>query len=156
MIPHSYRVPKEKYNGAIDPTDHVACFESTLDLYGTSDAIKCRMFPTTLIEMARSWYGSLPPQSISRFSQLRQLFVGQFLANKRQTKTLASFYSMTQGSDESLRTFIKRFTKAYAEVEEPNESCAVEAFRARISSEHIHYALYGSTLLGMHALVAKA
>ena len=63
---------------------------------------------------------------------------------------------MTQGPDKSLRTFIKRFTTAYAKVEEPNESCVVEAFRARVFSEHIHYALYGSTLLGMHALVAKA
>ena len=82
--------------------------------------------------------------------------MGQFLANKRQTKTLANLYSMTQGSIESLRSYIKRFTKAYAEVREPNESCAVEAFRVRISSEHIHYALYGSTLLGMHTLIAKA
>ena len=63
---------------------------------------------------------------------------------------------MTQGPDKSLRTFIKRFTTAYAEVGEPNESCAVEAFRAGVSNEHIHYALYGSTLLEMHALVAKA
>ena len=63
---------------------------------------------------------------------------------------------MTQESDESLQTFIKRFTTAYAEVGEANESCAVEAFRVGVSSEHIHYALYGSMLLGMHALVAKA
>ena len=32
----------------------------------------------------------------------------------------------------------------------------MDAFRAGVSSEHIHYALYGSTLLRMHALVAKA
>ena len=82
--------------------------------------------------------------------------MGQFLANKRQAKTLANLYSMTQGPVESLRSYIKRFTTAYAEVGEPNENCAVEAFRAGVSSEHIHYALYGSTLLGMHALIAKA
>ena len=63
---------------------------------------------------------------------------------------------MTQGPVESFRSYIKRFTTAYAEIGEPNESCAVEAFRAGVSSEHIHYALYGSTLLGMHALIAKA
>ena len=63
---------------------------------------------------------------------------------------------MTQGPDESLRAFIKRFTAAYVEVGEPNESYAVEAFLAGVFSEHIHYALYSSTLLGMHALVAKA
>ena len=65
VIPPSHRVPKEKYSGTTDPTDHVACFESTLDLYGTSDAIKCRMFPATLIGMARSWYGSLPPNQLA-------------------------------------------------------------------------------------------
>ena len=82
--------------------------------------------------------------------------MGQFLANKRQAKTLASLYSMTQGSVESLRSYIKRFTTAYAKIGEPNESCAVEAFQAGVSSEHIHYALYSSMLLGMHALIAKA
>ena len=54
VIPPSYWVSKEKYNGTTDPTDHVACFENTLDLYGTSDAIKYRMFPATLIGMAQS------------------------------------------------------------------------------------------------------
>ena len=63
---------------------------------------------------------------------------------------------MTQELVESLCSYIKRFTMAYTEVREPNESCAVEAFRAGVSSEHIHYALYGSMLLGMHALIAKA
>ena len=82
--------------------------------------------------------------------------MGQFLTNKRQAKTLANLYSMTQGPIESLRSYIKRFTTTYAEVGEPNESCAVEAFQAGVSSEHIHYALYGSTLLEMHALIAKA
>ena len=45
VIPPSHRVPKEKYSGTTDPTDHVACFESTLDLYGTSDAIKYYQMP---------------------------------------------------------------------------------------------------------------
>ena len=31
-IPHTLKVPKEKYNGITNPINHVACFESTLDL----------------------------------------------------------------------------------------------------------------------------
>ena len=54
VISPSYRVSKEKYNGTTNPTDYVTCFESTLDLYGMSDVIKCRMFLATLIGMARS------------------------------------------------------------------------------------------------------
>ena len=35
------RFPKEKFSRTIDPTNHVATFESRMDLYGTTDAIKC-------------------------------------------------------------------------------------------------------------------
>ena len=54
VIPPTFRVPKEKYTGMMDPTDHVTCFKNMLDLYDATDAIKCRMFPATLIGMAHS------------------------------------------------------------------------------------------------------
>ena len=65
------KVQKEKYNGMIDPTDHITCFESTLDLYDATDDTKCRMFPNTLQGMARSWYDFFPAQSIFRFNNSR-------------------------------------------------------------------------------------
>ena len=51
VVFHTLRFPKEKYNGMTDPIDHVACFESTPNMYDATDAIKCRMFPSTLIGM---------------------------------------------------------------------------------------------------------
>ena len=53
-VPPNLRVPKEKFDGMTNPADHVACFESTLDLYDASVAIKCRAFPTTFKGVAQS------------------------------------------------------------------------------------------------------
>ena len=113
------------------------------------------MFPTTLIKMARSWYKSLPTLSIIRFKQFKKLFLGQFLANKRQVRMMVTVYKR-QGSTEPLKGYIKRFTITYVGIRNPNEGFMIETFRARAFSDHIHYALYGSDIVEMHGLVAKA
>ena len=79
----NFRVLKEKFDGMTDLTDHVIGFESTLDQYKASNAVKYRAFPATFKGVARLWYDSLPPQSITKFKQFKRLFVGHFMANKR-------------------------------------------------------------------------
>ena len=54
------RVPKEKFNGTINLTDHVTTFESHVDLYSMIDAAKCMAFSKTFRGVVRSWYDSLP------------------------------------------------------------------------------------------------
>ena len=73
IIPPTLRVPKEKFSGIIDPTDHVAAFESHMDLYGTTDTIKCRAFLATVKGVAQSWYDSLSAHSITKFKQFKKL-----------------------------------------------------------------------------------
>ena len=60
VVPPNLRVSKEKFDGMTGLAYHVPCFESTLDLYGVSDVIKCRAFPTNFKGIARFWYDSLP------------------------------------------------------------------------------------------------
>ena len=52
MVPLTIRVPKEKFSETTDPTDHVATFESHMDLYGATNAVKCRAFSVTFKGMA--------------------------------------------------------------------------------------------------------
>ena len=51
VISPTIRVPKERFNGITDPIDHATAFESHMDFYGASNAIKCRAFSATF----RGW-----------------------------------------------------------------------------------------------------
>ena len=92
VIPHTLRVPMEKYAGMIDLINHIAYFKSKLDLYGTTDAIKCKMFSTTLIEMPIL---GMSPSLLSQLLVLnnsKDCLCRTFFTNKRQTQTLASMW----------------------------------------------------------------
>ncbi|KAK2435525.1 hypothetical protein QL285_020578 [Trifolium repens] len=52
------------YDGLSDPDDHINNFNTILNFRNTSEAIRCRFFPTTLRKGALTWYTSLPPHSV--------------------------------------------------------------------------------------------
>ena len=86
MVHPTLRVPKEKFSGTTNPTDHIIAFESHMDLYGMNDVIKCRAFPATFKRVARSWYDSLPVQSIVKFKQLKKTVYRSFHGKQKVTQ----------------------------------------------------------------------
>ncbi|GAB2291989.1 hypothetical protein Dimus_038184 [Dionaea muscipula] len=78
-FPPGFRLPHfELYDGSTDPEDHVNSFEIKMQLFNVDDPIMCRAFPSTFKGAARKWCASFAPCSISRFSQLREAFIGHF------------------------------------------------------------------------------
>ena len=42
---------------------------------------------------------------------------------------------------------IKRFTVAFTDVKDPNESFAIQASKMGVANKHVHYALYNKNII---------
>ena len=82
-----------------------------MSLYTTSDAVFCRVFPTSLKGGALSWFTKLPANSIDCFETLIEKFDVQFATSRPHHLTSIALVGIRQEKGESLRMFIDRFSK---------------------------------------------
>ncbi|GJU50504.1 polynucleotidyl transferase, ribonuclease H-like superfamily protein, partial [Tanacetum coccineum] len=79
FLPNEYQIPKfQSYDGSTDPKEHVFLFTGIMSLYMFPDATWCKLFQITLRGNAWKWFSTLPPHSISTFSQLGKSFQTYF------------------------------------------------------------------------------
>jgi hypothetical protein len=94
-LPDKFKDPRvDKYDGRVDPSDHVEGFRAHLELCGTPNEIACQAIPLTLKGVAKEWFSNLKPQSIDSFDMLGHQFQNQFLAIRRRKKNPAYLLSL--------------------------------------------------------------
>jgi hypothetical protein len=130
-FPQRFRQPTSivKYNGETDPRVWLNDYRKACQLGGaTTDEVIIRNLPLHLTDSARTWLEHLPASQIHNWDDLVRTFVGNFQGTYVRPGNSWDLRACTQKPGESLRDFIRRFSKRCTELPSVAQSEIVHAF----------------------------
>ncbi|XP_030942042.1 uncharacterized protein LOC115967098 [Quercus lobata] len=147
---------KEKTDRSVDKMDHLNTFKTTLGLQQPPDEILCRSFPTTLKGAVREWFTKLPNSSIDNFDQLSSAFLRHFIGGQRPRRPVDYLLTIRQGEKETLRSYVKRFTRETLEVDETDDKVQLTTFKVGLRSRDLVASLAKNPPKMMAEMLLKA
>jgi hypothetical protein len=130
-FPQRFRQPTTivKYNGETDPRVWLNDYRLACQLGGaTSDEVIIRNLPLHLADSAQTWLEHLPASQIHNWDDLVHTFVGNFQGTYVHLGNSWDLRSCTQRPGETLRDFIRRFSKRCTELPSVAQSEIVHSF----------------------------
>jgi hypothetical protein len=109
-----YRPPANitKYDGETDPGLWLEDYRLACRTGGAeSDGFIIRNLPLYLADSARTWLENLPSDKIACWADLKEIFVGNFQGTYERPGNPWDLKSCRQKPKESLREYIRRFSK---------------------------------------------
>ena len=96
-----------------------------------TEATWCKIFPTTLVGIAQSWFSKgLENGSVTGYNDLVSKFRAKFVSSNRREKTTAELIGVKQNHDESLRDFLTRFSSEAAMITDLRQDVATFALQS--------------------------
>jgi hypothetical protein len=89
----------------------------------------CRIFPSSLGEIALRWFDRLEHGSIHSWKELSEAFTTRFITNTRKPKEVDSLMALAIKSGESLKSYSARYWETYNEIDLCGEDLAVRQFK---------------------------
>jgi hypothetical protein len=118
-----------KYSGETRPKLWLADYRLAYQLGGTDDDnLIIRNLPLFLTDAARAWLEHLPPAQISDWDDLVKAFAGNFQGTYVRPGNSWDLRSCRQQPGESLREYIRRFSKQCTELPNIIDSDVIGAF----------------------------
>ena len=127
-----------------------------LGLQQPPDEILCRSFPTTLKAAAKEWFTKLPNSSIDNFEQLSNAFLHHFIGGQRPKRLADYLLIVKQREKETLRSYVKRFTRETLEVNEADDKVQLTTFKAGLRSRDLVASLAKNPPKTMAEILLKA
>ncbi|XP_075655075.1 uncharacterized protein LOC142625275 [Castanea sativa] len=156
-VPLKFRLPQlEPFDGLKDPLDHLNTFKTTLGLQQPPDEILCRSFTTTLKGTALEWFTKLPTSSIDSFETLGIAFLRHFVSGQCPKRPADHLLTIKQGEKETLRSYVKRFTRETLEVDEADDKVQLTTFKAGLKSRKFVVSLAKNPPKTMAEMLLKA
>jgi hypothetical protein len=130
-FPQRFRQPTsiDKYTGETDPRVWLNDYRPTCQLgEATTDEVIIRNMPLHLADSAQTWLEHLPASQIHNWDDLVRTFVGNFQGTYVRPGNSWDLRACTQKPGESLRDFIRCFSKRCTELPSVAQSEIVHAF----------------------------
>ncbi|GMN19954.1 hypothetical protein TIFTF001_047019 [Ficus carica] len=133
ITPKFSNISFPRFDGMSDPHDHLLQYkhvvQSTNIPTGMLDDMMCKLFAQSLKGAALRWFCNLPAESIDSFDELSFEFMRSYSVHIQSGKTTKDLWGVIQGPHESLRAYIKRFSKAISEISGLDDGTAREALK---------------------------
>ena len=117
------------YNERTDPVAHIGHCHQRMALYRHNDPLMCRLFPSSLGEVALRWFNQIDRGTIGSWDQMTEAFVGRFITNSRRPKGMDTLMTMKLGDNESIKDYSARFWETYNDIDGCGEDVAVRTFK---------------------------
>jgi hypothetical protein len=123
-LPHD----QQKYDGSQEPTLWLSDYLQAVQILGGTRATTMQSLQLHLTSAARSWLNTLPNDSIGSWGELESQFTRNFRSTYKRPASLEEIKSCVQRKDETLRSYIQRWSIIKNSAEDISDERAVDAF----------------------------
>jgi hypothetical protein len=127
----------EKYDGTSNPSEFLQVYVSAIIAAGGNTDVTATYFHVALSGPARTWLMNLAPGSIYSWEELCARFVANFASAYQQHGVETHLHAVRQEPEETLQTFISRFTKVQGTIPRISDASIITAFCQGVRDEKI-------------------
>jgi hypothetical protein len=127
----------EKYDGTSNPSEFLQVYVTAITAAGGNTAVMATYFHVALSGPARTWLMNLAPGSIYSWEELCARFVANFASAYQQHGVETHLHAVRQEPEETLQTFISRFTKVQGTIPRISDASIITAFCQGVRDEKI-------------------
>ncbi|XP_076925110.1 uncharacterized protein LOC143587816 [Bidens hawaiensis] len=143
-IPKRFQNPNMKlYDGTTNPEEHVAQYIERMEIIPISvdlkEACLCKGFGSTLTRLTLKRLFGAPPNSITSFAHLVNLFNNQFSCSRSFEIFIYYLYRITQKHEEYLRYYVGRLRSETLDIPNIDMDTTVQVFKMGLKNGYPFY-----------------
>jgi hypothetical protein len=132
QVPKGFKLPhdQQKYDGSQEPTLWLLDYLQAVQILGGTRGTAMQSLQLHLTGAARSWLNTLPNDSIGSWGELERQFTRNFRSTYKCPTSLEEVKSCVQRKEETLCSYIQRWSIIKNSAEDISDEWAVDAFLA--------------------------
>jgi hypothetical protein len=115
------------YDGLTEPKQFLMSYKATVSSFGKNSAVMAKSFVMAVRNVAQTWYSSLWPRTSTPWKEMKEILLTSFQGFQTKPVTAQALFQCTQGPDEYLQSFVRRFIHLWAQAPAFQYDIVIEA-----------------------------